>query len=1078
MSTTKKYWQSVEQLQEDPEFMARAHNEFSEPVPVDEFLSKTKLDETSTSRRDFLKFLGFSVTAASLAACETPVMRSIPYVVKPDEITPGIANYYASSYADGMDYASILVKTREGRPIHISGNSNSGVTHGGVNARVNSSVLSLYDSKRLQGPQKAGTAATWDEVDGEIGGKLQAIANKGGNIRILSNTIMSPSTKMAIGAFATKMSGGAMNADEGATDDAPAANENVQHITYDAVSASGIRKANEASFGAAIIPGYHFDKAKVIVSVGADFLSTWLSSIEYAVQYGKTRNPNGAWMSKHYQFESNLSLTGSNADVRGAIRPSEYGAAVAALYNEVAKQAGGSKVSGPSLGESDNGANEKIAHAAKDLWKAKGSSLVVSGSNDIAVQTLVNGINDMLGNYGSTIDLNMPINFRQGNDEKVAALIGEMKAGKVDALIVYGADPVYSMPAAWDFAGAMAKVGLKISFASKANASSAACDYVCPDHHYLESWGDVNPKAGYYSLTQPVINPLYNTRQAQSTLLKWAGMDEDYHNFVKGTWEKYGYPMAQDQFGTFASYWAKCLHDGVGEVPSMVEKKEFAFTGDVNTAASKLPKPSTDGWELELYMKTSIGEGNQAGNPWLQELPDPISKIVWDNYVTMNPVDMHREGFNIKLAEQTPAHVAKVMVGDQELVLPVVPIPGQKLKTIGIAVGYGNEAMHLDAQSTEDLDNAKRNAFRAVGYTNSTLSYTHSGVSVANTGVTYKIASTQTHDTMMGRKIVNETTLDTFKSVPFDDAHDGWNPPITVADAYGKQKPVREVNLWADHGIETGHRWGMAIDLNLCNGCGACVTSCHSENNVPVVGKDEVRRTRAMSWLRIDRYFSSDADPATYHHEEKKDYAKMEIPSAYPDVVFQPVMCQHCNHAPCETVCPVAATTHSDEGLNQMTYNRCVGTRYCANNCPYKVRRFNWFNYVGDSKFTGVNPSQDDLSRMVLNPDVVVRSRGVMEKCSMCVQRIQSGKLEAKKAGGPVEDGAIQTACSSACPTHAITFGDLNDSKSNVRSNAMKERSYHLMEEIGTQPNIWYMTKVRNAEAAAHSNHHVEEEVS
>ncbi|MCI5057494.1 MAG: 4Fe-4S dicluster domain-containing protein, partial [Flavobacteriales bacterium] len=404
---------------------------------------------------------------------------------------------------------------------------------------------------------------------------------------------------------------------------------------------------------------------------------------------------------------------------------------------------------------------------------------------------------------------------------------------------------------------------------------------------------------------------------------------------------------------------------------------------------------------------------------------------------------------------QGDAGMATIKTAQGELTLPVMPVPGQKRNTVGVALGYG--------KGYEGDRLVGLNAFPYTTVSNGTICYANYSVDVVKAEGEYPLASSQTHHTMMGRKIVNETTIDVYKN-----GKDGYNEQMMLSDAYGEKKKPTDINLWADHPVETfGHRWGMAIDLNTCTGCSACVTACGSENNVPIVGRDEVKRNRTMFWMRIDRYFSSDMSKEVAEQSEGEVgavemYAKMEKPSMYPQVVHQPVMCQHCNHAPCETVCPVAATTHSSEGLNHMAYNRCVGTRYCANNCPYKVRRFNWFQYDTYRKFTGINPAQDDLGRMVLNPDVTVRSRGVMEKCSMCIQRIQAGKLEAKKQGEKVQDGAIQTACSSACPTNAITFGDINDNNHTVNTLSKDDRMYHLLEEVGTQPNIMYLTKVRN----------------
>ena len=1037
MNSSKKYWNSLEQLNNDPEFEKAANKEFSEHIPVDEFIGKQKENGSSTSRRDFLKFLGFSLTAATIAACETPVIKSIPYVVKPEEITPGVPNYYASSYYDGNDYGSVLVKTREGRPIFIEGNKMSSVTKGRLTARINSSVLSLYDSRRYSAPKVNGEDSDWTSVDADLKGKLNSIANKGGNVRLLTYSLNSPSTLAAISKF-----GETFNKEEGAL--------NFKHVQYDAISYSGMLEANERDFGKSMIPEYDFSKANVIVSIDADFLSNWLMSSAYLNDYSLNRVPDSnKKMSKHYQFEAFMSLTGSNADVRGAVKPSEYGAVVTMLHNKIASSVGAASIKEGSIND-DNGVADKVASAAKDLLSNKGKSLVVCGVNNPDIQCVVNSINNMLSNYGSTIDLSTPLKLKNGRDSEMVSLISEMKSGNVDALLVYGCDPSFSLPAEFGFNEAMEKVGLTISLDGKPTFTSEKCNYVAPDHNFLESWNDLNPKGNYYSIQQPTIKALYSTRQMQSSLLNWAGQSSDYYDFMRKNWEANMLPMAEGKM-FFDSFWNHTVHDGVFEVKSSATE-ETAFTNNASAAAQKLGN-SSEGLELVLYASNSIGDGSNGENPWLQELPDPVTKVVWDNYITMNPVDMGSE-YEIKTAQETPADLAKVSVSGQEVILPVVASPGQKIGTIGIAVGYG--------KGKAGADLIGKNVFPMSTLSNGNVSRNLSGVSIEKTGEKYPIASTQTHHTMMGRKIVNETSLETYKK----ESKEEWNATALLVDAFGRKKKVEELNLWNEHPIAQGHRWGMSIDLNACTGCGACVIACHAENNVPVVGKDEVRRTRTMSWMRIDRYYSSDADPKK--NDGDRNYAAMENPSAYPEVVYQPIMCQHCNHAPCETVCPVAATTHSNEGLNQMTYNRCVGTRYCANNCPFKVRRFNWFNYVADEKFVDVNPAQDELMRMVLNPDVTVRSRGVMEKCSMCVQRIQAGKLDAKKKGEPVQNGAIKTACSSACNDNAIVFGDINDKKHAIWSLAQDDRSYNMLEELGVKPNIYYQTKVRNVPAPSY----------
>ncbi|HOS48322.1 MAG TPA: TAT-variant-translocated molybdopterin oxidoreductase [Bacteroidia bacterium] len=1024
----KRYWKGVEELNNTPEFVRLRDNEFFEHLPVDEVLNRKAASDSSTTRRDFLKFLGFSVAAASLAACEAPVKKAIPYVVKPEEVTLGIPNYYASTYYDGTDYCSVLVKTREGRPIKIEGNELSSITKGGTNARVQASVLSLYDSARLAGPLAGKKKAEWTAIDAEITKKLADASASGKKIAIVSSSIASPSAKKIVADFIAKY---------------PTA----KLVTYDAVSSYGIVKGNEMSFGKAVVPSYRFDNAEVILSFGADFLSSWLSPIEFSRQYGvgrKLRDGKKS-MSRHIQVESALSLAGSNADARYKVKPSEQSASVAAVYNKVAALAGGSSVSA--------GASPIDAAAGKiaaELWAAKGKSVVISGSNDPNEQVLVNAINSMLGNYGSTINLDVTSNLQSSNDAAVAELLGEMNAGQVGAVIFWNTNPVYSMPDAKAFTAALAKVSCKISLADREDETASNCDYVCPDHHWLESWGDVEPYKGYFTLSQPTIRPLFSTRQGAESLMKWAGAAQaDYYTYLRDFWAAAIYPM-QSAMTSFDAFWTKSLQDGVFET-AVAGTGAAAFVGNVSDAASKLMKPSA-GTDVILYQKTGLGNGNQANNPWLQELPDPISKVCWDNYFAILP------SYADKL-KVTQGNVIEVKVGNVSIKGPVLLQPAMADNTIAVAVGYGRTNVGKAGNGVGF------NAYPFASLTNGAFSYVAAGATVAKTvDEDITLAATQTHHTMMGREIVKETTLSSW----LKDAKAG-NPDVLIESPYGPKTPEK-LDLWAttanpEH-EKPNHNWGLGIDLNACIGCGACVVACNAENNVPVVGKDEIGRAREMHWIRIDRYYTSDT---TKENAKEKGlgklsmYGEMEKPAAdNPEVFFQPVMCQHCNHAPCETVCPVAATTHSSEGLNMMAYNRCVGTRYCANNCPYKVRRFNWFKYSDNEQFP--YNMQDQLGKMVLNPDVVVRSRGVMEKCSMCVQRIQYGKLEAKKAGRRPGDGEIKTACAQSCPTNAIVFGDYNDKNSEVNKLLADPRSYHLLAEINVQPSVFYQTKVRNKE--------------
>lgn len=1083
MSMSKKYWRGLPELNSSPEFLEQAKNEFAEPLPVDEFLNGDDAKTKGTSRRDFLKVMGFSTAAVALASCEAPVIKAIPYVVKPDEVTPGVANFYASTFYDGYDYASVLVKTREGRPIKIEGNELSKVSNGATSARVQASVLSLYDGARLTGPVNKGTATTWSNADEVI-----TKAFSSGEVRLLTSTIISPSTKAVIAEFAAKY-------------------PSVKHVTYDSVSYSSLTTANKNVFGKSVVSSYDFSKAKTVVGIACDFLGNWLNPVEFSNQYGIARkvskeNPE---MCRHYHFEANLSLTGANADYRYMVKPSEFGKVVASIFNKVAAATGNSTVSADTkIGNAD--AEKAIEKLSKELIGHKGNSLVVSGINDEGIQTLINGINKMLDNYGSTVDYVNHYNLKQGNDKAFIDLVSEMNAGKVSVLLTYNCNPVYTAPASLKFADAYKKVATKVSFSQIMDETSQLADFVCPDSNYLESWGDANPKAGHFSLQQPTINPIFRapryegTRQFQDSLLKWSGVKTSYYNYLQAYWQNHIYPQ-QGKYLDFSSFWAHTLHDGVlkvrvaKETPAVVMAKDSAGlpimsgvaaaisevldsvkTEEIKPApvketvvavAAELPTPDYNkaaeiatslkggSFELTVYEKIGIGNGNQSNNPWLMELPDPISKITWDNYITMCPSDVKDMGLNEMLRQDIIGSKATLSVNGVNVTLPVLPQPGQAKGTIGVALGYGR-----NAETLKVAHGLGANAFQFLSVTNDTIQLINTTASVSKSEETHKFASTQIQHTIMGREeaLLREVSLKEFKEKEKEE----WNPSAIMHTHTGN-KHVDEIDLWDAH-PRMNHKWGMSIDMNTCIGCSACVVACGVENNVAVVGREEIAKTRDMYWLRIDRYYSSDmtkAKAAEEHVGYKQMNLDMETPSHNPKVTFQPMMCQHCNHAPCETVCPVLATSHSTEGLNMMTYNRCIGTRYCANNCPFKVRRFNWFNYNENTWFA-TNPAQQELGRMVLNPDVVVRSRGVMEKCSMCQQRLQAGKLEAKKAGTALVDGSIKTACQQACPTNAIMFGDVNDENSEIAKWRNDSRHFYLLEEVGVKPTVSYMVKVRN----------------
>ncbi len=1077
MSSTKHYWQDLSELDPAGSPAKASTAEFNEPMPLDQVLADGGIAGSTTSRRDFLKFLGFSVGAATLAACEAPVVKSIPYVNKPEEITPGVANWYASTYYDGEDFASVLVKTREGRPIHVTGNTRFGVNRNpqtglsAINARINSSVLGLYDSERLAGPVQVGNGEfakrTWAEADKAITAGLAQAGAAGKRIVILTGTVISPAVKDAINQFKAKY-GMALRTG----DTAVSANVGglVEHVQYDPISYSGVASANLKTFGKWAFPSYDLTKADVVVGIGADFLSNWGSTTENTWQYTSRRRPEDATdarpMSRHWHFEARMSMTGANADRRVAIKPSEMVQVVLALHDAIAGATGNAPAGKGQLPEA---AAAAAAQCAKELLAARGKSVVMCGVNEEGIQVLVNSINQMLGNYGNTVDIRNASPFFQGNDAAVAQVVKDLNAGAVGAILVHGVNPAYTLPNAAEFKEGLKKAALSVSFSGWADETASLCQWIAPDHHWLESWGMHDAGRGNFALSQPTIRPLFDTRAWGESLLAWSGSQLNWLGQVQSVFAN-----------TTGASWNQSLHDGAFQGNATVAEPS-AFTADLADAARRAGEGVKAGeWELELYTSEALASGLHANNPWLQELPDPITKVTWDNYICISPEDLSElTGKSFKqlyIGQESPAQLLKVTVNGVEMELPAVMSPGQARRTIAVALGYGRGANGERVGRAACMRNPDgspapvgQSAYPWTALRNNTVRYMAYDAAVQATGRTYALALTQTQMTGMDRgSIVKETTFTVWAM----EKPELYNPPHTMPvheDVNGDGKinaldrvPATSLDLWADHPIEeVGHRWGMSIDLNACIGCGACITACNSENNISVVGKDEVRRSREMHWLRIDRYYTSDTHEDTEGLSWAGKLAAMERPAADPTVIFIPMMCQHCNHAPCETVCPVAATTHSEEGLNMMTYNRCIGTRYCANNCPYKVRRFNWFNYVTED-FSQVNPAWDELGRMVLNPDVTVRSRGVMEKCSLCVQRIQAGKLEAKKAGHPVRDGDIQTACSAACGYGAITFGDLNDAGSKVRAGRDNPRGYQMLEEVGTHPNVNYLVKVRN----------------
>lgn len=972
------YWKSLEERNKDAAALETKQDEFSEILPLGDLADAAT---TTVTRRDFLKLMGFSLAAVSAACSRMPVKKAVPYLTKPEEIVPGKSYWYASTCAGCSAGCGTLVKTRDGRPIKMEGNPESPMSQGGLCAGGQAFILGLYDSGRLHGPILGSVPADWGQVDSKIAAEIVKVRQSGKKVRFLSSTMLSPTSKNLIGEFLGTFS-------------------DAKHVVYDAISQSSLTRVHEKSLGLRALPHFCFDKAEVIVSLDADFLGTWISPVEFARHYAKRRNPGSeGGMSHHIQFESRMSLSGANADVRVPIKASELRAV--ALY--LLKNLSGDSVVVPSIRDE---VLPILKETVQKLRGKNGRSLVISGSNDFRLQSIVARINSVLENYGTTLDTAAPSFQKQGSDSEMQDLIGEMERGEVGLLFIHEANPIYDWADSGAFKKALGKVGFSVSFARYDDETASLCSAILPDHHALESWDDAEPILELRHLRQPVIRPIYDTRQMQDGLLRWLDRTETYLDHLKASWRR-GAFLAQTSFFDFESFWNHCVHDGVFSFPTTSLEIAPAFVADAVSSADKLDAPAvSQGYELTVYPSVALGDGAQAGNPWLQELPDPISKVSWDNYASLAPSLATEMGLNQN-------DVILIKHGGQELKLPVFIQPGQVAGTLAVALGYGR------TKAGKAGNGVGQNVYPFTSWNSSDRHYALTGVMLEKTTETYELAASQTHHSLEGRDIVRETTL---------------------KDWQDKGEKHHAVMLW-DSQETKGPNWGMAVDLNACIGCAGCVVSCQAENNVPVVGRDEVRNRREMHWIRIDRYYQgSEENPAT---------------------VFQPMMCQHCANAPCESVCPVLATVHSSDGLNQQVYNRCVGTRYCANNCPYKVRRFNWFDYAGNNRFD--YNMNDDVGRLALNPDIVVRSRGVMEKCSLCVQRIQEGKLTAKLEGRELREGDIRTACQQSCPSDAIVFGDLNDPKSRISKLLKKEgRDYQVLSELNVKPNVNYLAKIRN----------------
>ncbi|MCC7490915.1 MAG: 4Fe-4S dicluster domain-containing protein [Fimbriimonadaceae bacterium] len=966
-------------------------------------------------RRDFLKVAGFSTAAGlALAGCgrqRTAGEPALPYAEQPEGVIGGRPVWYASTCAGCGERCGLLAKCVDGRPIKLEGNPAHPLNRGRLCAVGQAQVLGVYDSQRLAQPQIGGQAASWEQVDQTVLGALTAARDQRRAVRLLTDTRSGPTSRWAMQQFC-------------------AAWGDCQVIVSDALSHSAVGEAHLQTHGVRAWPRLHLARATVVVGVESDFLGSGVAPVEQAADWSRARDlaaPDGRYL-YHFQAEARLSLTGAKADQRLPLRPGAAAAWLQDLLNRVARRLGAAQQ------EATPKPDPRLDELADRLVQARSSSVVLCGLNDLTCQLLANGLNLLLGSYGSLLDLNQSSFQRLTDDAAVVALREELAAGQVGVLLLAGVNPLADLPdgAAWD--KLLRAVPLTVQIGERVDETSAACRVLAPEPHFLEAWGDAEPVNGVVSVQQPVIQPRTAARSLVESLSVWSNRPQGGEALVQTAWQAAVWSRRTTDQG-WPAFWDQALANGC------VEVRPVALPSSVPQALNVAPPPvDTAPLELVLYAKVGQLDGRHAWNPWLQELPDPISKVSWDNYAALAPetaAELHLlEGDEVELT-----------AGGARLKLPVLLQTGQAPGTVAVALGYGRAASRRFAAigprwigahpSVNDQGLVGGNAAPLRRWADGRL-LDWAPVTLQATGRRLELARAQTQESQVlpahlapagdpRREIVQATTLAAFRHNPQAGAEPLHHGPS---------------ELWGREHTYPGHRWTMVIDLNACTGCSACVLACQVENNIPVVGRDEVRRRREMHWLRLDRYL----DPT----------------SAGLDVAFQPMLCHHCDNAPCEVVCPVLATVHSAEGLNQQVYNRCVGTRYCANNCPYKVRRFNWFNY----------PHDDPDAELVLNPDVTVRTRGVMEKCTFCVQRLEAAKAEAARTGQPLRDADVQPACAQSCPAGAIWFGDRNDPNSAVARALADPRRYRVLEELGVEPAVNYLRVVRNAPAAAEESHH------
>ncbi|OGQ07619.1 MAG: hypothetical protein A3G32_02735 [Deltaproteobacteria bacterium RIFCSPLOWO2_12_FULL_40_28] len=989
----EKFWGSLEQAED-------VGREFISP-PEKQVVSEI-------DRRDFLKYMGAGMLLATMACTRRPIEKIIPYVNRPLEVTPGVANWYASTCTGCAASCGVLVKTREGRPIKLEGNTDHPVNQGALCIRGQASLIDLYNPDRLDGPIEMKRDVTqkgqisWAVLDRKIQVKLDEVKARGQSVYVFTGLANSPATSKLIEEFLTVYPG--------------------RHVTYDASFPAEILDAFEQSYGSRSLPRYRFDQARTILSFGADFLGTWVSPVEFAKGFSKGRRVESGSMSRFVAIEPALTLTGTNADLYFPVKPGDELLVAYALAHEIlVKNALGNGIYHTLLTpySIENVAAQVgikaaiLKKIAQNLLDHRGSGLIVGGNpgakNAAALQVVVNLLNSALENDGATLDWSLSPSLVSTSLSELVDLVSEMKKGNVGALFMLDSNAVFSLPRELGFTEALKKVSLFVDFSNQLNETAVLADFVAPQTHFLESWGDRAAYKGVLSLVQPTIAPLMNSRSFEDSLLVWKGATTSFYDYLRNFWQNEIYPKAATGVG-FEAFWQEALQKGVVDYRAGDDSKaKLASSRSVGgQALGTLPATikSQEGFQLSLMPSLQVLDGRFANNGWLYELPHALSKVTWDNTLSISPEAAKDLGV-------VQGEVVRIEGDGFSLELPIFVQPKLYGKSLMTEVGYGRTVIGRFGEKVGV------NTFPAQKLVNQNIVWQGITIhSISKTGIREKLAITQGSFNTHGRPVVRDASYSEFLKDP----------------KAGNEDSTHLMTLWTKHEYK-GHRWGMAIDTSLCIGCGVCQIGCQAENNVLVVGKDQVSIGREMSWIRIDRYFKGD--------------------TANPEVVYQPMLCQHCENAPCETVCPVLATVHSDEGLNQMIYNRCVGTRYCSNNCPYKVRRFNYFDYAEQIH---------KPTHLALNPDVTVRSQGVMEKCSFCTQRIREVKDTARTEKRVVKDGEIKTACQQSCPTDAIVFGDINDANSMVLRWQQGPRAYRVLEEVNALPQIAYMTKIRNHE--------------